>query len=131
MTLKPTPAQRRVLLEAIYTGQPVRPAVGASAHRMRARLLRCGWIENGLPTEAAYEALGVTRAPVSEQVSRLNEPMLVRLRKCAADTSASWDGRITIYPPEARALVLLIDAALSESPRLGSDVQTAGGELHS
>lgn len=41
----------------------------------------------------------------------LNQPMLNRLRKCAADTSPNWDGRITIYPNEARQLIALADAA--------------------
>lgn len=41
--------------------------------------------------------------------TRLNGPMVARLRTCAADTSPNWDGRITIYPPEARELVNLID----------------------
>jgi hypothetical protein len=49
----------------------------------------------------------------SEQVRRLNGPMLARLRKCAADTSPNYDGRVTIYPPEARELISLIDALLS------------------
>jgi len=47
---------------------------------------------------------------VGDQV-RLNVPMVARLRECAADTSANWDGKINIYPPEARELVALIDAA--------------------
>ena len=42
---------------------------------------------------------------------QLNGPMLGRLRQCAADTSSNWDGKITIYPPEARELVALIDSA--------------------
>lgn len=61
--------------------------------------------------------LGITRAPVSEQVRHLNGPMLARLRACAADTSPNWDGKVTIYPPEARDLVSLIDAALREAGR--------------
>jgi hypothetical protein len=40
---------------------------------------------------------------------RLNKPMVARLRRCAADTSPSWDGAVTIYPPEARDLIALID----------------------
>ena len=40
----------------------------------------------------------------------LNQPMLARLRQCAADTSDSWIGRVTVYPPEARPLVALLDA---------------------
>lgn len=46
----------------------------------------------------------------------LNGPMVARLRQCAADTSPNWDGKITIYPPEARELVALID----ECPRHGA-----------
>jgi hypothetical protein len=41
---------------------------------------------------------------------RLNRPMLDRLRRCATDTSPNWDGACTIYPPDARGLVALIDA---------------------
>lgn len=48
--------------------------------------------------------------PNSEESPRLNGPMVARLRGCAADTSSNWDGKITIYPPEARELVALIDA---------------------
>lgn len=51
---------------------------------------------------------------VSELARRLNGPMVARLRACAADTSPSWDGKITIYPPEARWLISLVDAALNE-----------------
>lgn len=40
---------------------------------------------------------------------RLNHPMVQRLRGCAADTDPDWAGKITIYPPEARSLVALID----------------------
>ena len=40
---------------------------------------------------------------------RLNGPMVERLRRCAADTSSNWDGAVTIYPPDARGLVALID----------------------
>jgi hypothetical protein len=40
----------------------------------------------------------------------LNGPMLARLRQCAADTSANWNGKITVYPPEAQGLIALIDA---------------------
>jgi hypothetical protein len=57
---KPTPAQRRVLLEAIETGRPVKLKAGASASRMRRTMLANGWIESGHPTPAAHEALGVT-----------------------------------------------------------------------
>jgi hypothetical protein len=47
--------------------------------------------------------------PISENLRLLNGPMVERLRKCAADTSSNWDGKIKIYPPEARQLVFLID----------------------
>lgn len=40
----------------------------------------------------------------------LNGPLLARLRQCAADTSGSWIGAMTVYPPEARGLVAFIDA---------------------
>lgn len=43
----------------------------------------------------------------------LNGPMLARLRQCAADTSGSWIGAMTVYPPEARGLVAFIDAVTS------------------
>jgi hypothetical protein len=46
---------------------------------------------------------------VNADILRLNGPMVDRLRKCAADTDPNWAGRITIYPPEARELVALID----------------------
>lgn len=58
---KLTPAQRRVLLEAIETGRPIQLKPGASASRMRSKLLLNGWIEGGHPTPAAYSALGITR----------------------------------------------------------------------
>ncbi len=45
------------------------------------------------------------------RAQRLNGPMVAKLRRCAADTSPNWDGQIAIYPPEARELVALIDAA--------------------
>lgn len=35
--------------------------------------------------------------------------MIDRLRTCAADKSPNNVGRITIYPPEARELIALID----------------------
>lgn len=47
---------------------------------------------------------------------RLNQPMVEKLRACAADTSPNWDGRVVIYPPEAVGLVELIDAV----PKLAS-----------
>jgi hypothetical protein len=51
-------------------------------------------------------------------ILRLNGPMVERLRKCAADTDPNWAGRITIYPPEARELVELIDRFESGEPLL-------------
>lgn len=51
--------------------------------------------------------------------TRLNGPMVARLRKCAADTSPNWDGKILIYPPEARQLVGLIDERIAA--RLSAD----------
>jgi hypothetical protein len=53
-------------------------------------------------------------ATSSDLARSLNEPMLNRLRQCAADASPNRDGQITIYPPEARHLVALIDATLGE-----------------
>ncbi len=44
--------------------------------------------------------------------SRLNQPMMDRLRRCSWDRSPNWAGAITIYPPEARGLIDLIDAML-------------------
>lgn len=35
------------------------PALVAEVERLRANLLRAGWIEGGRPTSAAYEALGL------------------------------------------------------------------------
>lgn len=66
----PTPAQRKALLEAIESGRPVRIKAGASASRMRANLLRAGWLEGGRPTPAAYAALGLTQ-PAAEHQARL------------------------------------------------------------
>lgn len=54
----------------------------------------------------------------------LNRPMLDRLRKCAADTSPNWDGVVTVYPPETRGLVALIDAVGA----LAADVPAAAEE---
>jgi len=51
--------------------------------------------------------------PLRRAGRQLNGPMLARLRKCAADTSSSWDGKITIYPPEAQGLVALVAAVES------------------
>lgn len=60
------------------------------------------------------DALSGSQAPTRP---RLNGPMVDRLRKCAADTSPNWDGKITIYPPEARELVALIDAEAGGKPQ--------------
>ena len=59
MSDKPTPAQARALRDAIERGDRVRIRAGASASRMRWNLLSGGWIEDGRPTKAAYEALGI------------------------------------------------------------------------
>lgn len=45
----------------------------------------------------------------TENTRQLNGPMVDRIRQCAADTSSSWIGAMTLYPPEARQLVALID----------------------
>lgn len=52
-------------------------------------------------------AAEVTIAPPA--LPRLNQPMLVRLRECAADTSSNWKRSFTMHPPESRGLVELID----------------------
>ena len=49
-----------------------------------------------------------TSVPIHQKATRLNEPMVARLHKCAADTDPNWAGQITIYPPEARNLTALI-----------------------
>lgn len=71
---------------------------------------------------AYYDGIGEGHAQATEgwdreqpradqfQFERLNRPMVERLRQCAADTSPNWDGKVTVYPPEARELVALIDA---------------------
>lgn len=77
---------------------------------------------------AQVEALTAERDRAREAVSKvehLNQPMLTRLRKCAADTSPNWDGAVTLYPPETRGLVALIDAALAV-PAAAAVVQPAG-----
>lgn len=54
---------------------------------------------------------------MGDQTLHLNQPMVAKLRRCAADISSNWDGQINIYPPEARELVALIDAATpAETP---------------
>lgn len=56
--------------------------------------------------------------PLAELVTRLNRPMVEKLRKCAADYSPDWSGKVTVYPMEARQLVQLIDTAISGKPLL-------------
>lgn len=46
--------------------------------------------------------------PNHQKATQLNGPMVARIEKCAADTSPNGDGKITIYPPEARGLTALI-----------------------
>jgi len=61
---------------------------------------------------AERELDGGSAAPATPEVQaglRLNGPMVARLRRCAADVDPNWYGRVTIYPPEARELVALID----------------------
>jgi len=54
--------------------------------------------------------------PSAELATHLNGPMVEKLRKCAADYSPDWSGKITVYPPEARQLVELIDAVETGKP---------------
>jgi hypothetical protein len=49
----------------------------------------------------------------ADRARQLNGPMVARLRRCAADTSPNWDGAVTVYPPESRDLVALIDYLLA------------------
>lgn len=63
------------------------------------------WYELCRPSRPAPD-----RAPAPRRAGRLNGPMVERLRACAADTDPDWAGAITIYPPEARELVDLVDA---------------------
>jgi hypothetical protein len=86
-----------------------------------ARAILDAAIEIGLPISGGMvrKRLKQLRKALAEldaqraKPTRLNGPMVARLRKCAADTSANWDGRITIYPPEARELVGLIDERIA------------------
>lgn len=64
--------------------------------------------------EESRSDLIVEQHRLAEAARRLNVPMVAKLRKCAADTSSNWDGKVTVYPPEARALVALIDTAASK-----------------
>ena len=50
------------------------------------------------------------QAAAVELARHLNGPMVNRLRACAADTTPNWEGATTVYPPETRGLVALIDA---------------------
>ncbi len=56
--------------------------------------------------------------------THLNGPMVARLRKCAAGTSPNWDEKITIYPPEARELIALIDEA-PDLDQIGTQIREA------
>lgn len=56
MSNRPTQAQRRELLAAIANGGKVQHRVGASASRLRAALLRSGWIQGGYITDAGRGA---------------------------------------------------------------------------
>jgi hypothetical protein len=64
---------------------------------------------------AERDAISAGRDRLRRQAQRLNVPMVNKLRRCAADTSSNWDGQITIYPPEARGLTALIDAATDQT----------------
>lgn len=79
--------------------QPVHPQLGGDAKRIR-------------ELEAEVKRLTAERDLLRRRVQRLNVPMVARLRKCAADDSPNWDGKINIYPREARQLTALIDAAI-------------------
>lgn len=63
---RPTPAQRRALLEGIDRGGRIQIRVGASASRMRAYLLQAKWSDGLFVTDAGYEAVGATRPRSSE-----------------------------------------------------------------
>lgn len=54
-------------------------------------------------------------AAAVDKARRLNQPMVERLRRCAADTRPDWAGAVTVYPPETRGLVALIDLLLNET----------------
>jgi hypothetical protein len=59
-------------------------------------------------------------AAAADQARTLNKPMLDRLHGCAADTSDDWQGKIVLYPPEARELVALVDRLTAE-PETSTD----------
>jgi hypothetical protein len=63
---------------------------------------------------AVASAYRAGQAATPDGPRRLNGPMVARLRACAADTSPNWDGAVTVYPPEARDLVALIDDVLTD-----------------
>lgn len=63
--------------------------------------------------------------PPEIMARNLNRPMVARLRRCAADTTPNWDGQITIYPPEARDLLALIDSLLTVPIEDGRDERPA------
>lgn len=67
-------------------------------------------------------------AAVIDLVRRLNRPMLTRLRDCAADTSPDWAGATTVYPPDARGLVALIDYLLLGTPPATAAVDQKCGD---
>jgi hypothetical protein len=73
---------------------------------------------------SAYRA-GQAAVP-SDLARRLNGPMVARLRACAADTSPNWDGAVTVYPPEARELVALIDDLVTDATPDDEDEVTLG-----
>jgi hypothetical protein len=61
--------------------------------------------------DIAFLLAEVDRLAAAVELSRhLNGPMVNRLRACAADTTPNWEGATTVYPPETRGLVALIDA---------------------
>lgn len=53
------------------------------------------------------------RRRLCQAAFRLNEPMVAKLRGCAASTRGEW-GKVTVYTPEARELVGLIDMFAEE-----------------
>lgn len=56
------------------------------------------------------------RLAVAVDMARhLNGPMVARLRRCAADASPNWEHAATVYPPDARGLVALIDHLLGSA----------------
>lgn len=79
--------------------------------------------------DARATELEAQRDQLRQQAQRLNVPMVARLRHCAADTSSNWDGTINIYPPEARGLVALIDAAVDQPVSSSVASTTEGDQL--